>query len=401
MFRRLVGQHNNGDKAQFIKRANTLFNLQPLELQLLLEIAWENRVHNPQAGSLGSPMQRSLFKQLPPYIITALTANAPNNYLVANRQALNNLFQWDHLIYAYMVENTKVFEIFRKVLQNFLGGEALGVPTAQAQNWLRNTEELFYCDPLNFTISNVRSHVRPDLQATRRNAYFRMFGMDLNHGKENNQVYPFMKPDASNRDFVTTFEDFLQEIWVGISNAGNVAGINRTDNAAIASYARQLHDMLNDRRLNGNLSREEFFFVSVMSWFHVTLSYDSPILVALRSEGNREDQRLYRVAEKVGVSAHAKTYDFFQLAEPMSLILTQIELGTFNDAVNVQAIFNGTNALQDTLRTIISHWSIATGRDMKVRRGLNVTIPQNSYRGYTSDNVPKAKSNGHVVPQNS
>jgi len=139
----------------------------------------------------------------------------------------------------------------------------------------------------------------------------------------------------------------------------------------------------------------------MMSWFHLTLEFDSPILKALRSEGNREDQRLYRVAEKVNLPAHAKAYDFFQLAEPMSIILTQIEQGDFNTPSGVDAIFNPIpNPLEGSIRTIITHWSIATGRDMKVRRGQNVTIPQNSYRGYTSDNVPKVKSNGQTVIAN-
>ena len=35
---------------------------------------------------------------------------------------------WDHLIYAYMVENTRVYEIFRRVLEEYAYGERLGVP---------------------------------------------------------------------------------------------------------------------------------------------------------------------------------------------------------------------------------------------------------------------------------
>jgi hypothetical protein len=35
---------------------------------------------------------------------------------------------WDHLIYAYMIENTRIYGIFRCVLREFLHGEKLGMP---------------------------------------------------------------------------------------------------------------------------------------------------------------------------------------------------------------------------------------------------------------------------------
>ena len=398
MFRRIVGKVNGTiDK----NNARALFNLHPFELNALLELAWEQRRND--GGSLGGPDRRSLVDQVPKYFFDAITEKEAGEFVKNNRTSLQTKVRWDHLIYAYLIENTKIYEVFTRVLELLLTGESLGVTTEDAQNWLRNTEELFFNDPPNFGITNVRSHIRPDLAATRRNAYFRMFGMDLNHGKKNNEPYPFIKPKASNLDFVTTFEDFLQEVWVSLSNTSNSSGINNTDKAAIASYGRQLHDMLNDRRRNGNLAREEFFFIAMMSWFHLTVEFDSPILLSLRSDGIRDDQRLYRVAEKVQVAAHAKSYDFFQLADPMSLLLTLIEQGLFNNADDVQNIFDDAaspNSLQGTLRTVITHWSIATGRDMKIRRGLNVTIPENSYRGYTSGNIPKVKSNGQAPVAN-
>ena len=103
---------------------------------------------------------------------------------------------WDHLIYAYMIENTRIYEIFRRVLYEFLYGEKLGVPLPDAQDWLRNTEELFYRDPPPFFITTITSDIRADLRASRRNAYQRMFGMDLNHGTDDGQPYPFVRAEA-------------------------------------------------------------------------------------------------------------------------------------------------------------------------------------------------------------
>ncbi len=391
MFNRIVYRSSKAEREKVIKE---LFCLHPVEIRTLLELGWETRIHRPDdvGTTIGRPDRRSEISQLPKYFIDALFNNTETKKFPAeNRKDFRCSSRWDHLIYAYLIENTCVYKVFRKVLFEHLHGEKLMVPTAAAQFWLRSTEELFYSNPAPFSIYNVVSHIRPDMEATRRNNYFRMFGMDLNHGDANGKPYSFVKAESSNRDFVSTFEDFLREVWVGIVNTKNSSGENRTDDAGIASLARQLHDMLNDRRLNGNISREEFFAVSMMSWFHLTLEFDSPIVTSLRAEGTREDQRLYRIAERVGVPAHAKSYDFFELARPMSRILTMIESGVFNTEAGVASMFkvnNQPNAIEADMRKIITHWGYSTGRDMKVRRGVNIEIASNSYRGYTAAQVP-------------
>lgn len=400
MFNRIVG--TKGDRE---KRINQLFCLHPVEIRALLELGWETRVHrkDENGSNVGRPNRRSKIEQLPKYFIDALFGESepsfdPSGVILDsfpkdNRDKFKCESRWDHLIYAYLIENTSVYNVFRGVLFEHLHGEKLSVPMEEAQSWLRNTEELFYSNPAPFSIYNVVSNVRPNMEATRRNNYFRMFGMDLNHGDANNKPFAFVKAESSNRDFVSTFEDFLREVWIGIVNTQNNSGEKRTDDAGIASLARQLHDMLNDRRLNGNISREEFFAVSMMSWFHLTLEFNSDIIKSLRAEGTREDQRLYRIAERVGVPAHAKSYDFFQLAKPMSRILTMIETGVFNDDAGVRSLFRSggvANPIEADMRTIITHWGYSTGRDMKVRRGVNIAVASNNYRGYTSAQVPGA-----------
>ena len=186
-----------------------------------------------------------------------------------------------------MIENTRIYEIFRRVVHEFLHGEKLGVPgSAESQRWLRTTEELFYRDPPPFFITAVTGYTRPDIHATRRNAYQRMFGMDLNHGTDDNKPYPYVKAEAANSEFVSTFEEFLREVWVGMENVNNKSGANPTDDAKIADLAEKLHDMLRTRRETGNLSREEFVFVSWMSWFHLTVDSDLPIIQDLRAQAD-------------------------------------------------------------------------------------------------------------------
>jgi len=350
-------------------RARALFRVHPADLAAMLDLAWEFRVNNT-ALQLGHPDRRSELTALP---LAYLNLFGGASTTTSTAVALRGSVRWDHLIYAYMIESTRIYEIFRRVLQEYLTGEQLGVPdaTSDVQRWLRNTEELFYRDPAPFTITSVTSHVRPDLIATRRNAYYRMFGMDLIHGRGDTPSYPYEKAKAANAEFVAVFEELLREIWVAISNFGNSSGEDPTDDGAIADLATKLHDMLRSRRLGGNLAREEFLFVSMMSWFHLTVEFDSPVVANLRAEALSPDQRLLKIGERVGLPAPTRTKSFFDLADPMSELLTTIETGAFNTAAAVPALYTP-GPLQDQILIILTNWSLATGHDLKTRRMIAV-----------------------------
>jgi hypothetical protein len=275
---------------------------------------------------------------------------------------------WNHLIYAYAIENTRAIDIFSKVLFEIVHGERLGAISAEGHRWARATEELFFRNQSFSFISSIQSSIRPDPGATRRNAYYRMFAMDLNHGAKDNSPYPYERGDANNKEFVATLEMLLSEIWRGYMNATNNSGPNTTDNAIIADLALQLQEMLNERRINGNLTREEFIAVSTASWFHLTLeSPNAPIIVDLKADATTTEERLRRVAERVGLASHSKSRSLFALAKPLSNLLSQIELGTYSDSLQVRPLYDPNltpNATQDTL-SIINHWASATGKNLK------------------------------------
>ena len=65
-------------------------------------------------------------------------------------------------------------------------------------------------------------------------------------------------------------------------NGLNTSGTNPKDDAAIARYARDMQDMVTTRRRNGNLSREEFFIVTMLSWFHLLSPGSVQVLYATR-----------------------------------------------------------------------------------------------------------------------
>jgi hypothetical protein len=269
-----------------------------------------------------------------------------------------------------MIENTRIREIFRRVVHEFLHGEKLGGPSLDTQEWLRTTEQLFYRDPPPLFVTSVHSDIRPDADSTRRNAYQRMFGMDLNHGGPDNKSYSYVKAEAANKEFVSTLEELLREVWVGIINAGNTSGTKATDDAKLSDLLKKLEDMLVARRINGNLSREEFAFVSMMSWFHLTIESDTEVVRDLRSNGAASaEQRLFKIAQLVGVPAHGLSGSYFDIADSISRVLILIESGFFKTVPGaVVGLYTPGTVLERAMRTIITHWSIISGRDMKAGR---------------------------------
>lgn len=367
---------NSGTFTPALPSPNALFNRHPLDIAAYMEAFWDlrKRAPTPPAGQpvkppLGDLNHLSDEESLP---LTRLPLR-PGEFLlgISPSSEGRGTLRWDHLIYAYMIENTRIYEIFRRVLHECRHGEKLGTPLDfETQNWLRNTEELFYSDSMPFLITNVSSHIRSDLRGNRRNAYQRMFGMDLNHGTDDGKPYSYIKAEAANSEFVATFEEFLREVWVGITYVTATSSSNPTDDSKIAELAEKLHDMLQSRRLNGNLSREEFAFVSIMAWFHLTLEFDSPIVKSLRAEASGLENRLFKIAERVGLPAHGLSKSFFDIADPLSRLLIQIELGTYNNASAVAALYDKTitDSPEPDIRSIITHWTAITGHDVKARK---------------------------------
>jgi hypothetical protein len=359
MFRQLAASIPGG--------AEFLFRLHPVELSALLDEAWNFRI-NDRTKPLGHPDHRSDLPGLPEYLLRALPGFDRNKTRLTSfdgekPECPDGFVRWEHLIYAYMIENTRVLDIFRRVVRLYREGEELGVPTDGSEHWLRNTEELFYREPAPFFITALTSQVRPQLDAIWRNAYYRLFGMDLNHGTEDGSPYPYPKPAAANTQFVNIFEEFLREVWIGIINVGNNSGPNPTDTAKIEDLADRLADMLTTRGLGSNISREAFSAVATMSWFHLTLEFDSPIVRALKAQATSAEQRLFMIAERVRLPAHAMSKSFFDIADAVSRLLTAIESGIFSVLGSAPALFTG--PISDDVRKVITHWSIATGHDLK------------------------------------
>ena len=243
--------------------------------------------------------------------------------------------------------------------------EQLPSPSFAAQQFLRNTEYLIYSDCLPTMVWTTQSRLRRDEIANRMTVYYWMFGIDLSHAPELAAIHPYSRPEAANHDFIPTFEALANEVWRGIENAKNISGVNTTDNEAISTAARRLYDMMATRRLNSNLSREEFRAVAVMSWLHLAVMYDSSIVLALNASASSPEQRLQKIAERVGMSAHSKSKALFDLAQPFSSLMQAIETGTFNTPGTVPILYTPPSAIESNAEIVIDQYSLATGRDLK------------------------------------
>jgi hypothetical protein len=358
----------------------SILDMHPADLVEGIEYVYQKGRDITNIGSGGRPEgfpnYRSNVKENANIIATkTLTLlQSAHEFPIPTLGRTSQMAEWQHLIYAYMIENTRIYEIFRRVLHEFLHGEKFGTPFADAQNWLRTTEELFYRDSAPFLATSVSSYIRPDIRANRRNAYHRMFGMDLNHGADDGKAYSYLKADAANSDFANTFEELLREVWIAITYVGATSSANPKDDSKIVELCEKLNEMLRSRRLNGNLAREELTHVSAMSWFHLTIEFDSPIVRSLRAEAAGPEQRLFKIAERVGLPAHGLAKSFIDIADDISNLLILIEAGTFTTINSVEALYTPPPAPAtsptpvEMMRNIITHWTAITGRDVKARK---------------------------------
>lgn len=286
---------------------------------------------------------------------------------------------WDHLMYAYAIENTRAAQILARVVRAFRGGEGLGIPTVPTQRWLDTTEVILFNAANPFPAWLSTSAARPDAEAVRRNAYFRLFGMDLAHGTDGTAPYPFDKAEASNRSFVKVFEELLFELWRAIENVRNLVAGNTTDDDRIYRLAEQIGFMLRSRRLNALLVREELAAATAMGWVELTVSSNTFVVRDLRAEASSPADRLRIIGERVRLLPHSRTNSFFAMAAELSLLLRALEAGWVTGNAQAWLLYQtaappgtpplpaGQRPLGAEVRRVITEWAAASGHDLKQR----------------------------------
>lgn len=369
-----------------------VFEIHPYQLSQWLEATWTwNNTVAEWLGSvspyLGNPGIVSALglPESPDAVLThgflrsgipQLAAQVPRFTLAPDLAPGQNLahgvgLPWEHAAYALIIESTGVYEILAEVTRRYVVGETLEPPSQQTQQWVRATEELFFRDPPLFHITGTASQFRPDTRITRRNLYWRLLGMDLPHPLP--PAYPApgreqpWKRDigVANTRFHELWLELLRQVWIGYENVTNTSGANPTDPAYIAEVCRYLKDMLDMRRLNGQLAREEFVAVSQLSWFHLTVESDTPLIVDLRAQGSDPYDRLVKIGERVGMKASPRSWELFQIADLVSTVLRFIELRSFDSSAQAETLYKGNTTLQRDMIRIIDLWEMATGDSIK------------------------------------
>jgi hypothetical protein len=405
------------------RNVDSLWLYHPLQISALVETVWRDRYNAVSASNaasspfvawpvsftdqiLGDPTflvgyNFSVSPPTPlaegtPFMPSGETFTAPKDQ--PGIAVINNIVphtNWDHLIYAYLVENTRIFDIFSKVLETYMFTERLETPSFATQQFLRNTEYLI-SDGLPTMVWTSASRLRRDEIANRMTAYYGMFGLDLAHAQQLSAQHPYEKPAAANRDFIPTFEAFASEVWQGIQNARNISGVNTTDDEAISTAARRMFDMMATRRLGGNLSREEFRAVAIMSWLHLAIMYDSPVVQDLKASASSPEMRLQKIAERVGMSAHLKTKPLLDLSQAFSFLLQSIETGVYNTPATTKVLYDPLGSVVETnAEIVIDQYSLATGRNLKASH-VTVTERRTAPRLPPTRPTPPMRPNGRA-----
>jgi hypothetical protein len=298
------------------------------------------------------------------------------------------ILPWDHMIYAYLLESTGIVEILAEVVRRYMVGETLDAPSIDTLVWARGTEELFFRDPPLFHITGLTSQLRPNAGVIRCNGYHRFFGCDLPHqpwgAAPGEQPWKQDAGAVANTRFIELWQELLRQVWMGIENDRNQVGANPTDPSYVAYLCQTLGELLRLRRRGGMLAREEFSAVTMLSWFHLTVEYDTPVVRDLRATagaaGNPAD-RLAAIGQRVGIAPAQRSRELFELADLVSPVLWFIELDQFSSPANAETLFRIANVpnpvVAQTMIRIIDRWQSATGeriKDMSVQAGQSAAV---------------------------
>lgn len=338
--------------------AETVLSADPMDLILYMEQVWDDA---DQADGDHADEGR---KQL---VATGRFANldpiAPTPY-----------GPWDHFGYAYALENTRIVQILGRIVREYRNGEGLGVPTPATRRWVEATEALLFGAANPFTAWLSTSSLRKDPEAVRRNAYWRMFGLDLAFGAEDNSAPHYEKAHAANTGFAPLFEELLFELWQAMSNERNFAGSNQADDDRIFRIAEQLRFILISRRQQGLLRREELAAVTALGWAELSVSFDTPVALDLGANASNPANRLRIMGERVGLAAHSKSAAFFSMAAELSKFLRVIESGFVSGPDKTWVLYatqpgvpGDPAPIGTETRRVITEWAAATGKNLKER----------------------------------
>ena len=293
---------------------------------------------------------------------------------------------WDHLGYSYALENTRAVQILRRVVRAYRSGESLGIAQPDTQRWLDITEALLFGSTNPVAAWLPASEVRRSAEDVRRNAYDRVFGVQLAFGTDDNQPSTYEKSNVTNGNFVRLFEELLYEVWQAITNVKNQSGVNATDDDRIYRLAQELQFVLQSRRQQRTLDREELVAATALGWTELSFNANTPVIRDLGVTGTDEAARCKALGQKIGLSAHSKSEALFGMCADLSIFLRAIEADVVKKGTSwvlyLETQPPGSTSTEPKpigleSRRLITEWAAATGKDLKTRaKAVEIARPQ-------------------------
>lgn len=359
MINQLIDKIVQVDGVSLSLATSRLFRSDPLDL-----VVYQEQVWNAYRLAQGQPTLGTARAALS--AIGAFTGYTPDQ-----------THRWYHFGCSYALDNTRMMQIFARVVQAYRSGETLGIPSQETQRWLDATEALVFnaANPLAAWLST--SAVRGDGENVRRNAYWRLFGLDLAFGNDRNEQAAFPKASAANTNFRPLFEELLHELWQSLANENNSSGVNASDPDRVYRIAQELKFILRSRRQNLNLDREELAAATATGWIDLALQFNSSVVIDLKAEATSASDRLRLIGERVGLPAHSKSAALFAMAKDLSALLQTIEDGLISGPQFAPVLYLDTKPaswaatdpqpIGPAVRRVITEWAAATGKDLKAR----------------------------------
>lgn len=267
---------------------------------------------------------------------------------------------WEHLASSYVLENTRAVQIMGRVVHGLRTGSMAGASSADTRRWLDVTEVLLFGNDGRASSWFAAPSVRASAEAVRRNAYWRLLGLDLAFGTEDNRPSDFPKPDQANTGFILAFEQMLVACWRALSDP---RGRGHATRDAVLHSVQGLHALMSSRREREGLDRVELTAAVALGWIRLTLEDDTPVVRDLGAQGSTAAERLGRMGERVGLPAHHQSASLFALGDDISDVLRAVESESAHAGLVAGLHRSGPEAKR--VRRVITEWSAATGKDLR------------------------------------
>jgi hypothetical protein len=344
-----------------------LLRAHPLEIAALVENRWRERAGevgaSPEFAWPESTIQQVLIRDFDKRLITPAE--------------LKQAELWPHLIYAYLIENTGIFEIFQKLSELYRLDSRLPPLKNDSRRFWFMVDSLIFSAPPPMTVLSAGALRGSDEQLERQALYRKVLNLELSNSKENAQHYQSRTPGTPTGDLISNIGAFLHETWRGIVQArpGSI-GSKDVNYQKIVSSANAIRNQLSTQRERSDLSLAEFRAAGIMSLLEVAVSDNTAVVEDLNAMSSSAAERLRLIGKQCGIAPNPRAAALFEIAPHFSVLLRFIETDVFKDAGSVETLCKE-RILIDRVEPVISLYREALGNELTASGTELVAFPGN------------------------